>query len=290
MRNRWKRLSRRLAQNKRQTVKTGQSKIGILCGRQDRSAQRKGKRMLKGKSAIVTGGVRGIGFGIAREFAKQGANVMICYRSNEEAAAKAVSELEDYGTIIISSKGDVSDAAYAEQTVKAAVEAFGQVDILVNNAGITNDKLLLRMSEDDFRKVIDTNLIGTFNFTKYAAAHMSKKRAGRIINLSSISGVRGNAGQANYCASKAGVIGMTLSNAKELGKRNITVNAIAPGFIDTDMTMALSEKQRELVLGQISLGRYGSVDDIAKTAAFLASDGAAYITGQVIGVDGGMIL
>ena len=246
--------------------------------------------MLKGKSAIVTGGVRGIGFGIAREFAKQGANVMICYRSNEEAAAKAVSELEDYGTIIISSKGDVSDAAYAEQTVKAAVEAFGQVDILVNNAGITNDKLLLRMSEDDFRKVIDTNLIGTFNFTKYAAAHMSKKRAGRIINLSSISGVRGNAGQANYCASKAGVIGMTLSNAKELGKRNITVNAIAPGFIDTDMTMALSEKQRELVLGQISLGRYGSVDDIAKTAAFLASDGAAYITGQVIGVDGGMIL
>lgn len=246
--------------------------------------------MLKGKSAIVTGGVRGIGFGIAREFAKQGANVMICYRSNEEAAAKAVSELEDYGTIIISSKGDVSDAAYAEQTVKAAVEAFGQVDILVNNAGITNDKLLLRMSEDDFRKVIDTNLIGTFNFTKYAAAHMSKKRAGRIINLSSISGVRGNAGQANYCASKAGVIGMTLSNAKELGKRNITVNAIAPGFIDTDMTMALSEKQRELVLRQISLGRYGSVDDIAKTAAFLASDGAAYITGQVIGVDGGMIL
>lgn len=246
--------------------------------------------MLKGKSAIITGGVRGIGFGIAEEFARQGANVMICYHSNEEAAARAVEELEKYGTKVISSKGDVSDAAYAEQTVKAAVEAFGQVDILVNNAGITNDKLLLRMSEDDFRKVIDTNLLGTFHFTKYAAAHMSKKRAGRIINLSSISGVRGNAGQANYCASKAGVIGLTLSNAKELGKRNITVNAIAPGFIDTDMTMALSEKQRELVLGQISLGRYGSTADVAKTAAFLASDGAAYITGQVIGVDGGMIL
>lgn len=246
--------------------------------------------MLKGKSAIITGGVRGIGFGIAEEFAKQGANVMICYRSNEEAAAKAVSELEKYGTKVISSKGDVSDASYAEQAVKEAIEAFGQVDILVNNAGITNDKLLLRMSEEDFRKVIDTNLMGTFHFTKYAAAHMSKKRAGRIINLSSISGVRGNAGQANYCASKAGVIGMTLSNAKELGKRNITVNAIAPGFIDTDMTLALSEKQRELVLGQISLGRYGSTADVAKTAAFLASDGAAYITGQVIGVDGGMIL
>ena len=174
--------------------------------------------------------------------------------------------------------------------VKQAVEEFGKVDILVNNAGITNDKLLLRMTQEDFMKVVDTNLLGTFHFTKYAAAHMAKKRYGRIINLSSISAVRGNAGQANYCASKAGVIGMTLSNSKELGKRNITVNAIAPGFIETDMTTVLSEKQKELVLGQISLGRYGKAEDVAKAAAFLASDGAAYITGQVIGVDGGMIL
>lgn len=246
--------------------------------------------MLKGKSAIITGGVRGIGFGIAEEFAAQGANLMLCYRSNDEAAERAKSELEKYGTKVILSKGDVCDAEYAERVVKETAEAFGQIDILVNNAGITNDKLILRMTQEDFTKVLDTNLVGTFNFTKYAAAHMSRKKSGRIINLSSISGVRGNPGQANYCASKAGVIGLTLSNAKELGKRNITVNAIAPGFIDTDMTLALSEKQRELVLGQISLGRYGSVKDVAKTAAFLASDGAGYITGQVIGVDGGMIL
>ena len=177
-----------------------------------------------------------------------------------------------------------------KRQVKQAVEEFGKVDILVNNAGITNDKLLLRMTQEDFMKVVDTNLLGTFHFTKYAAAHMAKKRYGRIINLSSISAVRGNAGQANYCASKAGVIGMTLSNSKELGKRNITVNAIAPGFIETDMTTVLSEKQKELVLGQISLGRYGKAEDVAKAAAFLASDGAAYITGQIIGVDGGMIL
>ena len=249
-----------------------------------------GKPMLKGKSAIITGGVRGIGFGIAEEFAKQGADIMICYRSNEDAAAKAAAELEKYGTKVIASKGDVADGAYAEQAVKQAVEEFGKVDILVNNAGITNDKLLLRMTQEDFMKVVDTNLLGTFHFTKYAAAHMAKKRYGRIINLSSISAVRGNAGQANYCASKAGVIGMTLSNSKELGKRNITVNAIAPGFIETDMTTVLSEKQKELVLGQISLGRYGKAEDVAKAAAFLASDGAAYITGQVIGVDGGMVL
>ena len=246
--------------------------------------------MLKGKSAIVTGGVRGIGFAVAKEFAMQGADVMICYHSNDEAAARAAAELETYGTKIITAKGDVADAEYAEQTVKRAAEEFGKIDILVNNAGITNDKLILRMTAEDFMKVINTNLLGTFNFTKYAAAHMSRKKSGRIINLSSISGVRGNAGQANYCASKAGVIGMTLSNAKELGKRNITVNAIAPGFIDTDMTGVLSDKQKELVLGQISLGRYGTPEDVAKTAAFLASDSASYITGQVIGVDGGMIL
>ena len=233
--------------------------------------------MLKGKSAVITGGVRGIGFGIAAEFAKQGANLMLCYRSNDEAAKKAAEELAQYGTQILVVKGDVCDEAFAESAIKQAAEAFGRVDILVNNAGITNDKLILRMSKDDFTKVIDTNLVGAFNFTKYAAAHMSRKKSGRIINLSSVSGVRGNAGQANYSASKAGIIGLTLSNAKELGRRSITVNAIAPGFIDTEMTMALSEKQREAALGQISMGRYGSVEDVAKLAAFLASDDASYI-------------
>ena len=246
--------------------------------------------MLKGRSAVITGGVRGIGFGIAVEFAKQGADLLLCYRSNDEAAEKAAKELAQYGTKVLTAKGDVCDEAFAESAVKQAAEEFGQVDILVNNAGITNDKLILRMSKDDFSKVIDTNLVGAFNFTKYAAVHMSRKKSGRIINLSSVSGVRGNAGQANYSASKAGIIGLTLSNAKELGRRNITVNAIAPGFIDTEMTMALSEKQREAALGQISMGRYGSVQDVAKLAAFLASDDASYITGQVIGVDGGIIM
>lgn len=246
--------------------------------------------MLKGKKAIITGGVRGIGLGIAEEFCKNGADVMITYRGNDAAAQEAQEKLAQYGTKVIVSKGDVADEEYANSAVASAVEELGGVDILVNNAGITNDKLMARMTLDDFMKVVNTNLAGAFNFSKAAAAVMMKKRSGRIINLSSIVGVRGNAGQANYSASKAGVIGLTKSNAKELGRRNITVNAIAPGYIETDMTAVLSDKQREAVIEGLSIKRLGQTEDIAKLAAFLASDSASYITGQVIGVDGGMII
>lgn len=246
--------------------------------------------MLKGKNAVITGGVRGIGLGIAEEFCRNGANVMITYRGNDEAAAAAAEKLAQYGTKVVVSKGDVADEAYAKAAIAQAVEELGGVDILVNNAGITNDKLMARMTMEDFMKVIRTNLAGAFNFTKAAAAVMMKKRNGRIINMSSVSGVHGNPGQANYSASKAGIVGLTKSNAKELGRRNITVNAIAPGFIDTDMTAALSEKQKAEVMEQLLISRLGTVEDIAKLAAFLASDGASYITGQVIAVDGGMVL
>lgn len=246
--------------------------------------------MLKGKNAVITGGVRGIGLGIAEEFCRNGANVMITYRGNDEAAAAAAEKLAQYGTKVVVSKGDVADEAYAKEAMAQAVEELGGVDILVNNAGITNDKLMARMSMEDFMTVIRTNLAGAFNFTKAAASVMMKKRAGRIINMSSVSGIHGNPGQANYSASKAGIVGLTKSNAKELGRRNITVNAIAPGFIDTDMTAALTEKQKAEVQEQLLINRLGSVEDIAKLAAFLASDGASYITGQVIAVDGGMAL
>ena len=239
---------------------------------------------------MITGGVRGIGFGIAVEFAKQGADLLLCYRSNDEAAEKAAKELAQYGTKVLTAKGDVCDEAFAESAVKQAAEEFGRVDILVNNAGITNDKLILRMSKDDFTKVIDTNLVGAFNFTKYAAVHMSRKKSGRIINLSSVSGVRGNAGQANYSASKAGIIGLTKTMARELASRGITVNGIAPGFVDTEMTQVLSDEVKEAATKQIPLGHFGKPEDIANMAAYLASEKAAYITGQIISVDGGMAI
>ncbi len=245
---------------------------------------------MNGKNAIITGGVRGIGLAIAREFCERGANVMLCYRSNDEAAEAAAAELAQFGTKVVLSKGDVADEAYAEAAVKKAVEELGGVDILINDAGITRDKLLARMTPEDFRSVIETNLIGAFNFTKYASAVMMKKRYGRIINMASIVGVRGNAGQANYAASKAGLVGMTLSNAKELGRRNITVNAVAPGFIKTDMTSKLTEEQKAEGIKLISLGRYGRAEEVAKLTAFLSSEDAAYITGQVIGIDGGMMM
>lgn len=246
--------------------------------------------MLKGKKAIITGGVRGIGLGIAEEFCKNGADVMVTYCGNDTAASAAYEKLVRYGTRVILSKGDVADEGYARSAVMQAVEVLGGIDILVNNAGITNDKLMARMTLDDFMNVISTNLAGTFNFSKEAAAVMMKNRTGRIINMSSVSGVHGNAGQANYSASKAGVIGLTKSNAKELGRRNITVNAIAPGFIETDMMSKLNEKQIENVKAGLLINRLGQVEDIAKLVAFLASDAASYITGQVIGVDGGMLL
>lgn len=244
--------------------------------------------MLKGKSAIITGGVRGIGKAIAEEFCKQGADVLLCYRSNEEAAKAVQQELLALGTKVELIRGDVSDPAHAEEVVKKAQELFGKIDILVNNAGITKDKLIMRMSAEDFDSVIQTNLSGSYYFLRAVTPVMIKQRQGRIINLTSIVGVRGNASQANYSASKAGVIGLTLSAAKELGRRGITVNAIAPGLIESDMTDVLPDEVKQKMVEAISLGRAGQPSDVAKAAAFLASDNAAYITGQVLGVDGGM--
>lgn len=246
--------------------------------------------MLKGKSAIITGGVRGIGRAIAEEFCKNGADVVIGFRSNQEAAEKTARELESYGTRVLVVQGDVADPAYGEKLASIAKEAFGKVDILVNNAGITRDMLMMKMSPEDFKTVVDTNLNGTFYCTKAVTPVMIKQKSGTIINLSSVVGVKGNPGQVNYAASKAGIIGLTLSAAKELGRRNITVNAIAPGFIDTEMTEVLTEEQKKRMLEAVSLGRLGKPEDIAKTALFLASEGGAYITGQVIGVDGGISL
>ena len=244
--------------------------------------------MLTGKNAVITGGVRGIGKAVAEEFCKNGANVTLCYKSNKEAAEKAAAELSAYNTKVELMQGDVADPEFAKQVMAKTKEMFGSVDILVNNAGITNDKLLMRMTSDDFTSVINTNLNGAFHFLKEASQIMIKQRYGRIINMSSIAGVRGNPGQINYCASKAGVVGMTLSAAKELGKRGVTVNAVAPGFIETDMTSVLTEEQKAGALAAISLGRAGTPKDIADATLFLASDAASYITGQVICVDGGM--
>ena len=244
--------------------------------------------MLKGKAAIITGGVRGIGKAIAREFCENGADVLLCYRSNDEQARKTAEELAGFGTRIELLKGDVADPETAKAAVAKAKECFGRVDILVNNAGITRDKLLMRMSDTDFTDVISANLNGSFYFLSAAAKVMIKQKSGRIINLSSVAGVKGNPGQVNYSASKAGVVGMTMSAAKELGRRGITVNASAPGFLDPDMTAVMTDDQKAKAAEAISLGRTGKPEDVAKTALFLASDGASYITGQTICVDGGL--
>ena len=246
--------------------------------------------MLKGKSAVITGGVRGIGKAIAEEFCRQGADVLLCYRSTDEAAQKTADELKQYGTRVELIKGDVSDSGHAATAAERAKDLFGKIDILVNNAGITKDKLLMRMTPSDFDEVIKANLNGSFYFLQAISPIMIKQKGGRIINISSIVGVRGNAGQVNYSASKAGIIGMTMSAAKELGKRDITVNAVAPGYIETDMTEIMAEEQKKAMLGVISLGRAGKVSDVANAVAFLASDQAAYITGQVLTVDGGMAM
>lgn len=246
--------------------------------------------MLKGKAAVITGGIRGIGKGIARAFCSRGADVLLCYRSNDEEAMKAKAELEKLGTKVLLYKGDVADKATAKDAISMAKEAFGKVDILVNNAGMTRDKLLIKMKSEDFTDVINANLTGSFYFLSEAGAVMMKQRSGCIINMSSIAGVYGNSAQINYSASKAGVIGMTKSAAKELGRRNIRVNAIAPGFIETDMTAILSEEQKKTAASGISLGRMGKPEDIANVAVFLASDMGSYVTGQVIGVDGGLTI
>ena len=238
------------------------------------------------KTCIITGSSRGIGRGCAILFAKNGYNVVVNYSSNEPT--ELLDELKGMNASFISLKGDISNEEDAVMLVEETVKAFGKVDVLINNAGITKDNLMLRMKTEDFKKVIDVNLVGTFNMTKAASAVMMKKRVGRIINISSVVGLRGNAGQVNYASSKAGVIGLTKSVAKELAKRNITCNAIAPGFIETDMTGALSDKIKENILSDIPLGTLGQVEDIANLAYFLASDESKYITGQVIAVDGGM--
>ncbi len=245
---------------------------------------------LQGKTAIVTGGGRGIGRAICLEFAAQGANVVINYAGNSEAAEKTAADCEALGAKAAIIKADVSKAEDVDAVFALAIEEFGKVDILVNNAGVTKDKLIMAMSEEDFDKVVDTNLKGAFLCMKAASKLMMKQRSGRIINMSSVVGVRGNAGQVNYAASKAGIIGMTKSLAKELAGRNVTVNAIAPGFMDTDMTAVLSDKVKEAILGDIPMKKLGKPEDIAKTAAFFAQDEAGYITGQVICVDGGMAM
>jgi len=238
------------------------------------------------KTCIITGSSRGIGRGCAILFAKNGYNVVVNYSGNEPT--ELLKELTEMNASFISLKGDISSEEDAVMLVEETVKAFGKVDVLINNAGITKDNLMLRMKTEDFKKVIDVNLVGTFNMTKAASAVMMKKRTGRIINISSVVGLRGNAGQVNYASSKAGVIGLTKSVAKELAKRNITCNAIAPGYIETDMTGALSDKIKENILSGIPLGTLGHVEDIANLAYFLASDESKYITGQVIAVDGGM--
>ena len=244
----------------------------------------------EGKTALVTGGSRGIGRAICLELAEGGANVVLCYAGNEAAAQETVQAVEALGAKALAVHCDVSDAAGVDGLVKAAVETFGRIDILVNNAGITRDNLLMRMSEADFDQVVAANLKGAFLCMKAVSRLMLKQRYGRIVNLSSVVGLRGNAGQVNYAASKAGVIGMTKSLAKELASRGVTVNAVAPGFIETDMTAALSESARAAAQGSIPMNRLGTPEDVARVVAFLAGDGAAYITGQVLAVDGGMAM
>ena len=245
---------------------------------------------LDGKTAIVTGGSRGIGRSICLALAKAGANVVICYANGAAGANETVKLCEEFGVKAMAMKADVANYEDVSAMVSKTKEEFGSIDILVNNAGITKDNLMLKMSEADFEQVIDTNLKGAFLFTKDVSKIMLKQRSGRIINISSVVGVFGNAGQVNYAASKAGLIGMTKSVAKELASRGITSNAIAPGFIETDMTAALNESVTEEMLKSIPLKRMGTGEDIANTVVFLASDMASYITGQVICVDGGMAM
>ena len=245
---------------------------------------------LTNKNAIVTGASRGIGKAVALKLAALGANVAVVYAGNAEKANETVAEIEALGVKAKAYCCDISSFDSAKELIASVIEEFGGVDILVNNAGIVKDCLVLSMKEEDFDRVIDVNLKGTFNMIKNVYPHMMKKRRGRIINLSSVVGLNGNAGQANYAAAKAGIIGMTKSVAKELAARGVTVNAIAPGFIGTDMTAALSDKNKEAIMASIPAKKMGTPDDIANTVAFLASDEASYITGEVIKVDGGMAM
>lgn len=246
--------------------------------------------MLEGKIAVVTGAGRGIGKAVAKKLAEQKAFVVINYNGSRECAENVKKEIEENGGQAAVYQCDVSDFAACETFIKDVADQYGRIDILVNNAGITRDTLLMRMSEEDYDAVLNTNLKGTFNCIRFTARHMIRQKSGRIINMASVSGVLGNAGQANYSASKAGVIGLTKSAARELASRGITVNAVAPGFIHTEMTDVLSDKVKEGAVAQIPLGTFGEPEDIAETVAFLASDKARYITGQVLHVDGGMAM
>jgi len=246
--------------------------------------------MLHGQVAIVTGGARGIGKAISLLLAKVGAKVVINYNSSEQNAQEVVNTIVQQGGSAFAVKGDISLSSTAEELINKTMDKFSRIDILVNNAGVTKDNLLMRMKEEDWDQVLNTNLKGMFLLTKAALKPMIKQRAGRIINISSVIGIGGNLGQANYAAAKAGVIGFTRSVAKEVAGRNILVNAIAPGYISTDMTANLPEKLKETILSSIPLGRIGSPEEVAQVVLFLASPWASYITGQTIIVDGGMVM
>ena len=245
---------------------------------------------LSGKAAIVTGGSRGIGKAIALRLAQQGADICFSYKGNAEAAATTQREIEALGRRCVAVQADVTQPEAAEALVKAALEAFGKVDILVNNAGITRDDLIMRMKPEDWRDVLETNLFGAFWTLKAVTRPMLRAKSGRIINITSVSGQAGQMGQANYSSAKAGLIGLTKASARELGSRGITVNAVAPGFVLTELTAGLADEWKSRIIEQTPLGRFGTVEEVAQAVAFLASDEAAYITGQVLAVDGGLVM